>query len=83
MMLQPFSQIFEQIFNAVVSVAAAAILVSQGPAWAAMGGTLGTCIGALASTIFPDYYIYVVSSTLMHRVHKDKLHQPESYKNIL
>ena len=52
MMPTAISQIFEQIFNAVVSVAAAAILVSQGPAWAAMGGTLGTCIGALASTIF-------------------------------
>ena len=76
------SQIFEQIFNAVVSVAAAAILVSQGPAWAAMGGTLGTCIGALASTIFLIVIYMLYRPRFMHRVHKDKLHQPESYKNI-
>ena len=82
MMPTAISQIFEQIFNAVVSVAAAAILVSQGPAWAAMGGTLGTCIGALASTIFLIIIYMLYRPRLMHRVHKDKLHQPESYKNI-
>ena len=82
MMPTAISQIFEQIFNAVVSVAAAAILVSQGPAWAAMGGTLGTCIGALASTIFLIIIYMLYRPQFMHRVHKDKLHQPESYKNI-
>ena len=82
MMLQPFLKIFEQIFNAVVSVAAAAILVSQGPAWGRHGRYPRYLYRCTCKHDFPDYYIYVVSSTLMHRVHKDKLHQPESYKNI-
>ena len=82
MMPTAISQIFEQIFNAVVSVAAAAILVSQGPAWAAMGGTLGTCIGALASTIFLIIIYMLYRPQFMRRVHKDNRHQPESYKNI-
>lgn len=81
MMPTAISQIFEQIFNAVVSVAAA-ILVSQGPAWAAMGGTLGTCIGALASTIFLIIIYMLYRPQFMRRVHKDNRHQPESYKNI-
>ena len=79
MMPTAISQIFEQIFNAVVSVAAAAILVS---AWAAMGGTLGTCIGALASTIFLIIIYMLYRPQFMRRVHKDNRHQPESYKNI-
>ena len=45
------SQIFEQIFNAVVSASSRSNLVSQGPAWAAMGGSLIACIGALTGTI--------------------------------
>ena len=47
-----------------------------------MGGTLGTCIGALASTIFLIIIYMLYRPQFMHRVHKDKLHQPESYKNI-
>ncbi|MGN0204773.1 MAG: oligosaccharide flippase family protein [Coprococcus sp.] len=82
MMPTAISQIFEQIFNAVVSVGAAAILVSQGPAWAAMGGTLGTCIGALASTIFLIIIYMLYRPQFMKRVRKDKLHKPQSYKEI-
>lgn len=76
------SQIFEQIFNAVVSVAAAAILVSQGPAMAAMGGTLGTCVGALASTVFLLIIYTLYRPQFLKRVHRDKLHQPMSYQEI-
>lgn len=82
MMPTAISQIFEQIFNAVVSVGAAAILVSQGPAWAAMGGTLGTCIGALASTIFLLIIYMLYRPQFMKKVQKDRLHKPQSYKEI-
>lgn len=52
-----FSQIVEQIFNAIVSVAAAAILISRGAAYGAAGGTLGTLMGAVASVVFL-YFVY-------------------------
>jgi stage V sporulation protein B len=82
MMPTAISQIFEQIFNAVVSVGAAAILVSQGPAYAAMGGTLGTCIGALASTVFLLIIYVLYRPQFMRRVHRDKYHDAMSYKEI-
>ena len=47
-----------------------------------MGGTLGTCIGALASTIFLIIIYMLYRPQFMRRVHKDNRHQPESYKNI-
>lgn len=54
-----FSQVVEQIFNAVVSVAAAAILISRGAAFGAAGGTLGTFMGAVSSLVF----LYLVYSS--------------------
>ncbi len=66
------SQIIEQIFNAVVSVAAAWLLVKRGPAYAAMGGTLGTCIGALASFIFLIFIYMIYRPTLLKKVHRDR-----------
>lgn len=82
MMPTAVSQIFEQIFNAVVSVGAAAILVSQGPALAAMGGTLGTCVGALISTIFLMVIYMLYRPQFMRRVRKDKLHEEMDYGEI-
>ena len=76
------SQIFEQIFNAFVSVGAAYILVSQGAAYAAMGGTMGTCIGALASTVFLIIIYMIYRPTFLRRVAKDKRHQPMPYGDI-
>ncbi len=54
-----FSQVVEQLFNAVVSVAAAAILISRGAAFGAAGGTLGTLMGAVSSLVF----LYLVYSS--------------------
>lgn len=82
MMPTAISQIFEQVFNAVVSVAAAAILVSQGPAWAAMGGTLGTCIGALASTTFLLIIYMLYRPKFMKKVRRDTMHRAQSYSQI-
>ncbi len=66
-----FSQVVEQLFNAVVSVAAAAILISRGAAFGAAGGTLGTLMGAVSSLVF----LYLVYSSyrpqLTRRIKKD------------
>ena len=66
-----FSQVVEQIFNAVVSVAAAAILISRGAAYGAAGGTMGTFMGAVSSLVF----LYLVYSSyrpqLTRRMKKD------------
>ena len=67
-----FSQVVEQLFNAVVSVAAAAILISRGAAFGAAGGTLGTFMGAVSSLVF----LYLVYSSyrpqLSRRMKKDQ-----------
>ena len=76
------SQIFEQIANAIVSVAAAYLLVSRGAAYAAMGGTLGTCIGALVSTIFLFGLYIAYRPRLMRRVRLDKKSKPIPYSQI-
>ena len=65
------SQVVEQIFNAIVSVAAAAILISRGAAYGAAGGTMGTFMGAVASLVFL-YFVYSSNRPqLARRVKKD------------
>lgn len=71
MMPTAISQLVEQIFNAVVSVAAAYILIVKGPAYGAAGSTLGTCIGALSGLIFVAIVYYLYKPTLMRLVKKD------------
>ena len=51
------SQVVEQIFNAIVFVAAAAILISRGADYGAAGGTMGTFMGAVSSLVFL-YFVY-------------------------
>ena len=76
------SQIIEQIFNAVVSIVAAYMLVRYGAPYAAMGGTLGTCIGALSSVVFLVIIYLLYRPTLVRRANRDKTHQADSYKKI-
>lgn len=65
------SQVVEQIFNAIVSVAAAAILISRGAAYGAAGGTMGTFMGAVSSLIFL-YFVYSANRKgLNRRMKKD------------
>ncbi len=72
MMPTAVSQIFEQIVNAFVSVAAAWFLVRkhQGKAdqavWGAAGSTLGTCIGALTAFLIL-FLIYLLYRPVMGR----------------
>ncbi len=46
------SQVVEQIFNAVVSIALTYILVKKSIAWGAGGSSIGTGIGALAGLVY-------------------------------
>lgn len=72
MMPTAFSQIFEQIVNAFVSVAAAYMLMrshSASPriaAWGAAGGTLGTCLGALTAFLIL-FFIYLLYLPVMRK----------------
>lgn len=60
------SQVVEQIFNAIVSVAAAAILISRGAAYGAAGGTMGTFMGAVSSLVFL-YFVYSANRKGLNR----------------
>ena len=65
------SQVVEQIFNAIVSVAASAILISRGAAYGAAGGTMGTFMGAVSSLVFL-YFVYAANRKgLNQRMKKD------------
>ena len=65
------SQVVEQIFNAIISVAAAAILISRGAAYGAAGGTMGTFMGAVSSLVFL-YFVYSANRKgLNQRMKKD------------
>lgn len=65
------SQVVEQIFNAIVSVAAAAILISRGAAYGAAGGTMGTFMGSVSSLVFL-YFVYSANRKgLNQRMKKD------------
>ncbi len=82
MMPTAISQVFEQIFNAIVSVSAAALLVSQGAEWAAMGGTLGTCVGAFISLVFLVVIFLIYRPTFLLKVRKDTDHSPQPYTQV-
>ncbi len=65
------SQTLEQIFNAIVSIVAAALLIGKGAAYGAAGGTLGTLVGAASGVIFL-YFIYAsFRPTMRRRMRKD------------
>lgn len=77
-----FSQVVEQIFNAIVSVVAAALLISRGAAYGAAGGTLGTLMGAVASLVFL-YFVYKTNRPMLEkRAKKDKTKKTMDDKSI-
>ena len=69
MMPTAISQIIEQIIHAVVSVAAAWLLIGLGPSMGAAGGTLGTFLGAVGGLGFCVliYHLYEPSVRRMLR----------------
>lgn len=89
------SQILEQVVNAVVSVAGAAVLVGYGKeaakqqgndlleaAYGAAGGTLGTLIGALIGLVFLVLSYYAYRKVQRRRLRLDRGHQVDDYQSL-
>lgn len=95
MMPTAFSQLIEQIINAVISVVAGIYLFEYGgkvadilrdeeyqPAWGAAGGTLGTGAGALAGFIVLLIMFLIHKKRFNRNIRKDVGTKPESYSRI-
>lgn len=91
-----FSQIVEQIINAVVSIAGAAMLVKigeqqaakknealLGPAYGAAGGTLGTIAGAVFALLFLLFAFAAYQRVIKRQMKRDRSRNRESSGYIL
>lgn len=97
MMPTAVSQIIEQIFNAVVSIAAAGMLFQyglsldqkagiadgrSGPIYGAAGSTLGTSVGALAGLLFLIAVMMMYRRVFRRQIRSDRSGNVESYGTI-
>lgn len=92
-----FSQVAEQILNAIVSIVAAYMLYSYGKnvgemignpdnyaaAYGAAGGTIGTASGALLAFLFMLFVYFAYRKRLKKRLKRDRHRQVESYGEIM
>lgn len=98
MMPTAISQIIEQVFNAIVSIAAANYLYQYGVAldkkaglaagksgaiYGAAGSTLGTSLGAVAGLLFLIIVMLLHNRVLQKNLRRDKRSHRESYGDIL
>ena len=82
-----FSQVFEQIVNAIVSVAAGSFLKNQtgdgySNAWGAAGGTIGTGAGAFTALIFLLFLFAACAKMRKRQIRRDQTEILESYRDI-
>lgn len=86
-----FSQIVEQILNAVISILAAQLLIrtvaSEGETkraiYGAAGSALGTGSGVVIALLFM-LFVYAINREMIHaRIHRDRHRYVDSYGNIL
>ncbi|MBO7633100.1 MAG: polysaccharide biosynthesis protein [Lachnospiraceae bacterium] len=83
-----FSQIIEQIFNAIFSIVAALLLIrahkdsAEAAAYGAAGGTTGTLVGAVFGLIFLVFIYSINSEYFTRKCLKDHTGIRESDKNI-
>ena len=92
-----FSQVFEQIVNAIVSVAAGSFLFNEAlktevlknqtgdgysNAWGAAGGTIGTGAGAFTALIFLLFLFAACAKMRKRRIRRDQTEVLESYGDI-
>ena len=82
------SQVLEQIVNALVSVGAAILFMSNYSAsanicaYGAAGGTVGTLCGAVASLLFLLFIFVVYRPTLKRRLRKDHTNEEEALGDL-
>lgn len=91
------SQVFEQIINAIISIAAGSYLFNEAlkveilknetgtgysNAWGAAGGTIGTGTGALTALLFLLVLFAVYRKTAKRQIKKDRSGEVESYGEI-
>ena len=87
MMPTALSQIFEQIVNAFVSVAAAYMLMRahktspDAAAWGAAGGTLGTCLGAVTAFLMLAFIYMLYMPVMKKQERRDHISTKTSLKN--
>lgn len=83
-----FSQVIEQIVNAIVSVALPAFIMykfassEQVSAYAAAGGTTGTFMGALASFVFLIVVYVFYRPVFKKQIRRDTTQSEDSYRDI-
>jgi len=83
------SQVIEQIFNAVISVVAASLLIKNysasvnSAAYGAAGGTFGTLIGAFAGLLFLLFVFVLYKPILNKQLKNDKTSIRASYGDII
>jgi stage V sporulation protein B len=83
-----FSQILEQIVNAIVSIVAAYYLMKAHSAsvnieaYGAAGGTLGTLIGAITSLLFLGFVFWINRPIINKKIRKDHVSEKETYQNV-
>lgn len=82
-----FSQVIEQIVNAVVSVSAAWFFIirhsasKKMPAYGAAGGTLGTCLGALSAFVVMVFIYLLFRPVLKRQAKRDKRKKIMSFRS--
>lgn len=83
-----FSQIIEQVINAVVSVALPAFIMykwandPKASAYAAAGGTTGTFLGALAAFAFLLFVYIMYRPVFKRQIRRDATGKEDSYQDI-
>jgi len=88
MMPTAVSQILEQVVNAIVSIAAAAILFKIGSksgnagAYSAAGGTIGTGAGALTALLFMIFVFVIYKPVYAKRIKRFNKGRDESYERL-
>lgn len=95
MMPTAFSQVIEQIVNAVASIVGAYLLLqmgkeiantrgddSYGPAYAAAGGTIGTIMGAFVALLFVIVVFIAYYQLFRKKMRRDRSRKRESYRRI-
>ena len=84
------SQVIEQVFNAIVSIAAAVLLIralapeggTQAAIWGSVGGTMGTGAGVLTGLLFMLFVFWINKGTIHKMTAADATGKEDTYADI-